>query len=131
MRLYSMSQKRPLSPHLMIYKPQLTSVMSITHRITGAFLVAGSLLLVCWVIAMAMGAEYFACVQSLAGSLIGQIVLFGFSIAVYYHSLNGIRHLLWDFGYNLSIEGVARTGYIVMALTAVLTIVTWAMVIMS
>lgn len=123
-----MAQERPLSPHLMIYKPQLTSMMSITHRLTGAALAGGSLLLVWWVVALATGPDYFAYVQAIMASIPGQIVLFGFSVAVFYHLSNGIRHLFWDFGYNLSIEGVKRTGYMVMASTVVLTAVTWALV---
>lgn len=124
-----MAQERPLSPHLMIYKPQLTSMMSITHRLTGVALSVGSLLLVWWVVALATGPEAFAYAQSILTSIFGQIVLFGFSVAVFYHLSNGVRHLFWDFGYNLSIEGVKRTGYMVMASTVILTVATWAYVI--
>lgn len=123
-----MAQERPLSPHLMVYKPQLTSMMSITHRLTGAALAGGSLLLVWWVVAMATGPEYFAYVQTIMTSIFGQIVLFGFSVAVFYHLSNGIRHLFWDFGFNLSIKGVKRTGYMVMASTVILTAATWSIV---
>ena len=124
-----MAQQRPLSPRLMIYKPQLTSMMSITHRATGAALALGSLLVVWWIVALATGAEYYSFVQSIIASWFGQLVLFGFTVAVFYHLSNGIRPLFWDFGHNLTIEGVHRTGYMVLASTVILTALTWALVI--
>ena len=124
-----MAQQRPLSPHLMIYKPQLTSMMSITHRATGAALALGSLLVVWWIVALASGAEYYSFVQSIITSWFGQLVLFGFTVAVFYHLSNGIRHLFWDFGYNLTIEGVHRSGYMVLASTVLLTAITWSLVL--
>lgn len=126
-----MAKERPLSPHLMIYKPQLTSIMSITHRITGAALASGSLLVVWWIVALATGPEYYAFVQGILTSVLGQLVLFGFTIAVFYHLSNGIRHLFWDFGYNLTIAGVHRTGYMVLTSTIVLTAVTWSLVLLG
>ncbi len=126
-----MAKERPLSPHLMIYKPQLTSIMSITHRITGAALATGSLLVVWWIVALATGPEYYAYVQGILTSVFGQLVLFGFTVAVFYHLSNGIRHLFWDFGYNLSIEGVRRTGMMVLVSTIVLTAVTWSLVLLG
>ncbi len=126
-----MAQQRPLSPHLMIYKPQLTSIMSITHRATGTALALGSLMVVWWIVALATGAEYYNFVQSILTSWFGQLVLFGFTVAVFYHLSNGIRHLFWDFGYNLTIEGVHRSGYMVLASTVILTVLTWALVILG
>jgi len=126
-----MAQQRPLSPHLMIYKPQLTSIMSITHRATGTALALGSLMVVWWIVALATGAEYYNFVQSILTSWFGQLVLFGFTVAVFYHLSNGIRHLFWDFGYNLTIEGVHRSGYMVLASTVILTALTWALVILG
>ena len=120
-----MAAQRPLSPHLMIYKPQLTSMMSITHRATGAALAMGSLLVVWWIVALATGAEYYSFVQSIISSWYGQFVLFGFTVAVFYHLSNGIRHLFWEFGYNLTIQGVHRSGYMVLVSTIVLTAATW------
>ena len=126
-----MAQQRPLSPHLMIYKPQLTSIMSITHRATGTALALGSLMVVWWIVALATGAEYYNFVQLILTSWFGQLVLFGFTVAVFYHLSNGIRHLFWDFGYNLTIEGVHRSGYMVLASTVILTVLTWALVILG
>ncbi len=126
-----MAQQRPLSPHLMIYKPQLTSIMSITHRATGTALALGSLMVVWWIVALATGAGYYNFVQSILTSWFGQLVLFGFTVAVFYHLSNGIRHLFWDFGYNLTIEGVHRSGYMVLASTVILTALTWALMILG
>ena len=126
-----MAKERPLSPHLMIYKPQLTSIMSITHRITGAALATGSLLVVWWVVALASGPEQYAFAHTVLTSIFGQLVMFGFTVAVFYHLSNGIRHLFWDFGYNLTISAVHRTGYMVLVSTIVLTAVTWSLVLMG
>ena len=113
-----MVRERPLSPHLLVYKPQLTSMMSICHRLGGVALAAGSLLVVWYIVALAVGPDYFALVNSLLATWPGQLVLAGYSAAVCYHLCNGIRHLLWDFGYCLSIEGVYRSGYAVIVAAA-------------
>ena len=124
-----MSRERPLSPHLLIYRPQLTSMLSICHRLSGAAMACGSLLAVWWIVGLASGAEYFAFVQSVATSVPGQVVLFGFSAAVFYHLCNGIRHLFWDFGYGLSLEGVYRGGWAVVIMAFVLTAGLWVLVL--
>jgi succinate dehydrogenase / fumarate reductase cytochrome b subunit len=113
-----MTQKRPLSPHLMIYRPQLTSMMSITHRLSGVALASGSIFLVWWLVALAYGGDYYQIVQGIAEHILGRLVLLGFYIAVSYHMANGIRHLFWDFGIGLSLDGVYRGGYIVIGFTA-------------
>ena len=87
---------RPLSPHLSIYKPMLTMMMSIVHRITGAALYFGMLLLAWWLIAAASGPAAYANVEWFMGSLIGRLVLFGYTWALLHHLLGGIRHLIWD-----------------------------------
>ncbi len=87
---------RPLSPHLQIYKPTLTMMMSIVHRITGGALYFGMALLAWWLIAVASGPNAYADFQWAIGSLIGQFILFGFSWALMHHMLGGIRHLIWD-----------------------------------
>ncbi len=87
---------RPLSPHLGIYKPMLTMVMSIVHRITGAALYFGMALLAWWLIAVASGPNAYADFQSFANSVIGRLILFGFTWALMHHMLGGIRHLIWD-----------------------------------
>jgi succinate dehydrogenase / fumarate reductase cytochrome b subunit len=117
-----MSAKRPLSPHLMIYRPQLTSMMSITHRLTGVALGLGSLFFVLWLVALAHGGTYYDFVRGIAEHALGRLVLLGFFVAVSYHLANGIRHLFWDFGIGLSLQGVYRGGYAVLCVAALATL---------
>jgi succinate dehydrogenase / fumarate reductase cytochrome b subunit len=119
------SPDRPLSPHLQVYRPQITSVMSILHRATGMALAAGTLLLVWWLIAAAAGPESFATVQGFVGSFIGRILLFGWSWSLFYHLANGIRHLAWDIGWGFELKAVYATGWTVVAASLVLTLVAW------
>ena len=116
---------RPLSPHLQVYRPQLTSMLSIAHRITGVALAVGTLLLVYWLAAAAGGPESYAAAQGFIGSFFGQLLLFGWTIALFYHLANGIRHLFWDAGYGFELPTVQRSGQAVLAATAVLTVVSW------
>jgi len=92
-------RQRPLSPHLQIYRPMLTMMMSIVHRITGAALYFGMLLLAWWLIAAASGPNAYATFEWFMGSVIGQLVLFGYTWALIHHMLGGIRHLIWDTGH--------------------------------
>ena len=87
---------RPLSPHLQIYKPTLTMMMSIVHRITGTALYFGTLLLAWWLIAAAAGPNAYANVEWFMGTLIGKLILFGYTWALLHHMLGGVRHLIWD-----------------------------------
>ncbi len=119
------AQKRPLSPHLQVYRPQLTSVLSISHRITGVALSVGTLLLVYWLAAAAIGPDSFARAQAFIGSWFGQLLLFGWSVALFYHLSNGIRHLFWDAGKGFELRQVYASGYAVLASTAVLTALAW------
>ena len=91
--------QRPISPHLSIYKPMLTMMMSIAHRITGAVLYFGTLLLAWWLIAAASGPAAYANVQAFTGSFIGRLIVFGYTWALMHHLLSGIRHFVWDLGY--------------------------------
>jgi succinate dehydrogenase / fumarate reductase, cytochrome b subunit len=119
------SDPRPLSPHLQIYRWQLTSVLSILHRITGVGLAAGAITLVSWFGAAADGPASFASFQGYLGSPIGLVVLFGCSVALFYHLCNGIRHLCWDMGRGLDLKSVYASGWSVLAATAVLTVIVW------
>jgi succinate dehydrogenase / fumarate reductase cytochrome b subunit len=121
------SHPRPVSPHLQIYRPQLTSITSILHRITGSFLALGILALIYWLAAAATSAEAFDQAQTLAGSIIGRTLLFFWTGAFFYHLLNGIRHLAWDAGWGYELTTAYRSGWIVFIGTAVLTIVAWAL----
>jgi succinate dehydrogenase / fumarate reductase cytochrome b subunit len=118
--------ERPLSPHLQVYRWQLTSVMSILHRFSGVALSLGAILLVWWLGATADGPEPYADVQRFLGSWIGLLLLFGWSLALFYHLSNGIRHLAWDTGRGLELKSVYAGGWAVLGLTAALTIVAWA-----
>ena len=117
--------ERPLSPHLQVYRWQLTSVLSILHRATGVGLSLGTILLVWWLVAAATGPEAYAGVQSFLGSWLGLLLLFGWSVALFYHLCNGIRHLWWDTGRGLELKSVYAGGWAVLAIAAVLTIVAW------
>jgi succinate dehydrogenase / fumarate reductase cytochrome b subunit len=119
------SPNRPLSPHLQVYKPQLTSVLSILHRAAGIALAVGTLLLVWWLVAAATGENAFADVQAFIGSWIGKLLLLGWSFAIFYHTCNGIRHLFWDAGRGYELETAYATGRIVVAAAIILTIGAW------
>ena len=116
---------RPISPHLQVYRPQLTSVLSILHRITGVALAVGTILLVYWLIAAASGPEAFASAEALIGSRLGRILLFGWIFALYFHLANGIRHLFWDAGFGFELKTVYASGWTVVALAAVLTLLSF------
>lgn len=119
--------ERPLSPHLQVYRPQITSVLSILHRLTGIALGLGALLLSAWVIAAATSAEAYDQVQSLIGSFIGQIILFGFAWAFFYHLANGLRHLAWDIGYGYEMPTVRKTGWAVVIFSFAATLIVWVL----
>lgn len=119
--------QRPLSPHLQIYRPQLTSVLSITHRATGIALVLGTLVLLYWLLAAASGAETYASAQQLLGSWPGRIVLLGFSFALFFHLCNGIRHLFWDAGLGFELKTAYASGTAVVFVSVALTVFAWAL----
>lgn len=119
-------RNRPVSPHLQIYRPQLTSILSILHRLTGVALAAGTALLVLWLIAAALGPGPFAIAQAVIASWIGRLLLFGWSFALFYHSVNGIRHLLWDVGLGYGLAAVYATGWAVLLISTALTLGAWS-----
>jgi succinate dehydrogenase / fumarate reductase cytochrome b subunit len=116
---------RPLSPHLQVYRPQITSLLSIVHRLTGVALAAGALLLGYWLTSAAYGPETFAVAQGFLASWFGRLILFGMTFALFYHLLNGIRHLAWDAGWGFEMDTLKLTGWLVIAATVVLTLITW------
>ncbi|WP_417688505.1 succinate dehydrogenase, cytochrome b556 subunit [Roseibium sp.] len=116
---------RPLSPHLQIYKPILTMVMSILHRITGAALYFGTLLLAWWLIAAAAGPAYFDFVNEIFGSIIGRLVLFGFTWALVHHMLGGLRHFIWDMGAGFGREAREWLARATIIGSVALTILLW------
>jgi succinate dehydrogenase / fumarate reductase, cytochrome b subunit len=120
------SAARPLSPHLQIYRPMLTMMMSIMHRITGVGLYFGIILLVWWLTAASISDGYFEFVQGFFGHWFGRLLLFGFTWALIHHALGGLRHLLWDTGrgFDLTlVEWLARAN---LAGSIVLTLLLWA-----
>jgi succinate dehydrogenase / fumarate reductase, cytochrome b subunit len=116
---------RPLSPHLQVYKPQLTSVLSIFHRMTGIGLACGLPVFVLWLAALAKGEKAYDKFLHCAHSSVGTILLMGWSWAFMYHLCMGLRHLLWDSGNALDIKQVYKTGYIALAVSTVLTAGIW------
>ncbi len=120
-----MNSNRPLSPHLQVYRPQITSVLSIMHRLTGVVLSLGAVLIAIWLNLLAYDRQMLEAVYAILASGIGRFFLFIWSFTLYYHLCNGIRHLLWDVGKGLRIEQVRTSGWIMLASTAVLTVITW------
>lgn len=119
------TRNRPLSPHLQIYRLPLLALMSITHRITGVGLVVGLVALAAWLGAAASGPAAFAAAQSFFGSPIGLLLLFGWSVALFFHLGHGIRHLLWDSGWGFELPQAYASAKVSLAATAVLTLVAW------
>lgn len=121
----SVRAKRPLSPHLQIYKPQMTSTLSILHRATGVAMAIGTIMLVWLLVAAAIGEAAFDQFTSFAGSPLGLFMLFGWSFALFYHMCNGVRHLIWDTGRLFEIGSAKKAGMLVIAASLVLTAATW------
>ena len=123
-----MSRPRPLSPHLSIWRFQLPAVMSITHRITAVILTSGTVLLTAWLLALAFGENSFNLASMIITHPLGQFVMFGYSVVLFYHASNGVRHLFWDFGKGLDIPGVYTSGRIALAAMVFLTVGFWAFI---
>ena len=117
---------RPLSPHIQVYKPQLTSMLSISHRLTGLALGLGTLFLVWWLIAAASGDAAFAMAQAFFGSWLGLLMLFGWTYSFFFHLCNGVRHLMWDTGHGLDLHTAYTTGWAVLATSGLLTVAAFA-----
>jgi len=117
--------RRPLSPHLQVYRWQWTMALSILHRMTGVALAVGTLLLAWWLIAAAAGPEAYAGAQGFIGSWLGRLLLFGWTFALFYHLANGIRRLGWDAGWGFELKIAEATAWIVVAAAAILTLVAW------
>ena len=116
---------RPLSPHLQIYKPQWTSALSILHRITGLLLSAGMLVISAWLVSLASGPASFETIRSVLSHPVLIVVLIGWTLALFYHLLNGIRHLIWDAGMMMDIPSARRSAWVVVVLAFVFTAVVW------
>ncbi len=124
--------RRPLSPHLQVYDMmQMTSALSISHRATGIAWTFGAVLMVWWLVAAASGPVAFGWVQWFLGSFLGILALMGLTAAAWFHTLAGIRHLVWDAGYGYDIQTTYKSGRMVLVGTAVLTALTWLALLLS
>lgn len=119
------TRNRPLSPHIQVYKMPFTAILSITHRLTGIALAVGTVVLAYWLASAAYGPVAYGHAQALLGSLLGKLVLFGWTGALFYHLCNGVRHLFWDVGHGYEIAQANKSGRIVVATAAVLTLLAW------
>ena len=120
-----MPAARPLSPHLQVYKWQITMVLSISHRLTGVALSVGTLLLVWWLVALATGPQAFAVAQGFVGSWLGRLLLLGWTFSLFFHLANGIRHLFWDAGYGFENKTTTASGWAVVVASVALTVIAW------
>ncbi len=118
--------ERPLSPHLQIYSPLINMVMSIVHRITGAALYFGSILLACWLVAAASGPDYYNYFVSWFGTWPGKVVLLGYTWVLLHHMMGGIRHFIWDTGHGYQIRTIDLLSWGSLAVSLTLTAIIWA-----
>ncbi len=125
MRNSPIERDRPQSPNIQIYRPQLTSVLSIAHRISGIVLSAAAVGLVTWLFAVAEGPQVYTVAQSALTCLAGRIVLFGITFAFFLHLCGGIRHLIWDAGYGFELQTIYASGWAVLVASLVFTLGTW------
>ena len=116
---------RPLSPHMQVWRWHLTMLTSILHRATGVGLYVGALVVAGWAVALASGPDAYEGYMGLLASPLGRLVMFGFTVAVFYHLANGIRHLVWDFGHALDVKSANFSAVVVLAFAVVASIVVW------
>jgi len=117
---------RPLSPHLQIYRPQLTSVLSVLHRASGIILALGALLIAAWLAAVAMGPGAYQTAHAMLNSWAGCALLIAWTLCTFYHLCNGIRHLAWDAGFGFELPAAYSSGKAVVAAAVALTVIAWA-----
>ena len=120
-----MTKPRPLSPHLQVYRLPLPALMSISHRASGVVMSTGTLLVALWLVMLAAGEVTFNLAQQFVSHPIGKLVMFGYSMALFYHACNGIRHLFWDAVIGLDIPSIYRTGYLTIFLAIIFTLTFW------
>lgn len=125
------TDNRPLSPHLQHYKLPLTALLSISHRITGVINSAAIVLLVLLLASAAGSLENYAFMSAIATSWFGSLVLFGFTLSLYYHMCNGIRHLFWDVGYGFDLDTAQKSAYVCLGASLALSVVTWLVALSS
>ena len=121
----TVTRPRPLSPHIGIYRQQINMVMSIVHRLTGAALYFGTLLLAWWLIAVAQGAQALDLVNLVMGHPLGKLVLVGYTWALLHHMFGGLRHFIWDTGRGFDLSSVNRLGWLSVIMSVLITLVLW------
>lgn len=119
------SRQRPLSPHLQIYRPQITSALSILHRITGFAMVVGTMALLAWLWGAAYSPPLFAAMYAFFVHPLGRLLMLGWTFAYYFHLANGVRHLFWDAGRGFALDNVNRSGYAAVVFAVAFTAATW------
>ena len=117
--------QRPMSPHLQVYRPQISSILSIMSRVTGIVSTVGTLMLVWWLVAAAAGPHAYGIVQSFLHSPVGLFVLFGWTAALFYHFFAGLRHLAWDMGFGYDLQEMHSSGWAIIIATVVFTVAVW------
>ena len=123
-----MIDNRPISPHLSIHKKILTSIFSIFHRLTGIGLSFGSLLICIWVVFLALGEDKYIFIKFIASFILFKIIMFLWTVGIFYHLFNGTRYLFWSLGYGLNLKYVYKTSYLVIILTILSTILVWVLI---
>ena len=123
-----MIDNRPLSPHLSIHKKVLTALFSIFHRITGIGLSLGSILIAIWFLLISLGPNYFIYFEMVSKNILFKFILLIWTIGIFYHLYNGCRKLYWSFGIGMELITVYRSGYVVLFLTLISTLVVWLLV---
>ena len=114
------NKNRPISPHLSIYKPQITSILSISHRISGVFQSTGLLVIIFLLLSLFLGDNFHEYFMLFADSLVGRVFMFFYILSLCYHLLNGIRHIIWDFGFGFDVKSVHYSGVIIIFSTLIL-----------
>ena len=120
-----MTENRPLSPHLGIHKKILSALFSILHRFTGISLSIGSIFISFWIATIALGPRYFSLFEYISSMTLFKIILFAWTIGIFYHLFNGIRYLFWSYGMGMDIKTVYNTGYLVVFLTLISALCVW------
>jgi succinate dehydrogenase / fumarate reductase cytochrome b subunit len=118
-------KNRPLSPHVSVYKWQISNTLSILHRMTGVALSVGAIALLAWIISASLGPEAYSSVQGLLSGPLGLLLLFGFSASFFYHLGNGIRHLVWDAGYGFDKDVARLSGWVTLVVAVIFTALFW------
>ena len=120
-----MIDNRPLSPHLSIHKKILTATFSIFHRISGIALSISSVLISTWIFLIALGPNYFVFFEIIVASIVFKIILFFWTLGIFYHTFNGVRYLFWSFGLGMDLKTVYNSGYLTLLLTVLATLFVW------